>query len=213
MTHACECRLSHEQVRVVLTGGPGAGKTAALETARHRFCEHVEVLPESAGIVFSGGFPRHADGASRKAAQRAIYRVQRELERRVEEQRQASVVLCDRGTVDGMAYWPGAPHELLDDVGTTLDAELARYHAVVHMRTPGAHDYRGSALRIENAVDAHAIDEAIVRAWQAHPRRYYVDSTANFLEKIQRVLTLVREIVPVCCRPNHEPHARTVAET
>jgi len=37
---------------VVLTGGPGAGKTAFLEIARRNFCEHIAVLPEAASIVF-----------------------------------------------------------------------------------------------------------------------------------------------------------------
>ncbi|MBL0889768.1 MAG: hypothetical protein IBJ19_04065 [Gemmatimonadaceae bacterium] len=37
---------------MVLTGGPGAGKSAVLELARLFFCDHVRRLPEAAGIVF-----------------------------------------------------------------------------------------------------------------------------------------------------------------
>jgi len=55
----CECELSlHSPRLVVLTGGPGAGKTAVLELIRKSFCEHILVLPESASILFSGGFIR-----------------------------------------------------------------------------------------------------------------------------------------------------------
>lgn len=41
----CGC-AGHRHVtrQVVLTGGLGAGKTAVLDLARHRFCEHVRVL-------------------------------------------------------------------------------------------------------------------------------------------------------------------------
>lgn len=39
---------AHKRRRVVLTGGPGAGKTATLELIRQSFCEHVHVLPEAA---------------------------------------------------------------------------------------------------------------------------------------------------------------------
>lgn len=46
---ACPCKEPHERRRVVLTGGPGAGKTAVLELIRRSFCEHVKVLPEAAG--------------------------------------------------------------------------------------------------------------------------------------------------------------------
>lgn len=50
----CDCGDRHVPRRVVLTGGPGAGKTAVLELIRLFFCEHVKTLPEAAGIVFGG---------------------------------------------------------------------------------------------------------------------------------------------------------------
>lgn len=36
----------HGRRRVVLTGGPGAGKTAVLELVRQYFCKHIDVLPD-----------------------------------------------------------------------------------------------------------------------------------------------------------------------
>ena len=65
---ACECAEPHERRRVVLTGGPGAGKTAVLELIRQSFCTHVKVLPEAAGIVFGGGFPREDDAVQTRSA-------------------------------------------------------------------------------------------------------------------------------------------------
>lgn len=76
----CDCRERHTPRRVVLTGGSGAGKTAALELIRLFFCSHVRTLPEAASIVFGGRFPRSARPPLRQATQRAIYHVQRELE-------------------------------------------------------------------------------------------------------------------------------------
>jgi AAA domain len=103
---ACECIDVHKRRRVVLTGGPGAGKTALLELIRQSFCAHVKVLPEAASVVFGGGFPREDDPTCRRAAQRAIFYVQRELEIAGDSHNPA-IVLCDRGTLDGLAYWPG----------------------------------------------------------------------------------------------------------
>lgn len=200
--YACNCHATHSQKRIVLTGGPGAGKTAALEFAAHRFCEHVEVLPESASIVFGGGFPRRTDENARRAGQRTIFRVQRELERLAEDDGLAAVVLCDRGTLDGIAYWPGRRERYLEEVGVTLASELARYDAVIHLRTPPKESYRSSALRIENAVEAAAIDERIAQAWSGHPHQVFVDSANDFLKKLQDVIELIRAEVPVCCRPN-----------
>ena len=77
---ACACTIRHQRKRIVLTGGPGAGKTAVLELVRQQFCAHVQVLPEAAGIVFGGGFPRTGSLEWRRSAQRAIFFVQRELE-------------------------------------------------------------------------------------------------------------------------------------
>ncbi len=99
----CDCTQPHPRRRVVLTGGPGAGKTAVLALVRQSFCKHVTVLQESAGIVFGGGFPRGELAGVRQAAQRAIFYVQQELEAAAEAQNPA-ITLCDRGTIDGVAY-------------------------------------------------------------------------------------------------------------
>src|SRR5215813_10380542 len=73
MSASCGCNKTHARRRVVLTGRPSAGKTAVLELIRQRFCKHVKVLPESAGILFGGGFPRGDSVELRQAAQRAIF--------------------------------------------------------------------------------------------------------------------------------------------
>jgi len=196
---ACECRESHERRRVVLTGGPGAGKTAVLELIRHSVCLHVKILPEAAGIVFGGGFPRDREVEVRRAGQRAIFHVQKELERAADAL-QPAVVLCDRGTVDGLAYWSG-PDDFWDSLGTTLGEQLRHYDAVIHLRTPpgdGGYDH-SNPLRVESAEEARIIDERIAAAWSGHPRRFIVEPSADFLGKATRVLQLLRDEVPACC--------------
>jgi predicted ATPase len=196
----CECAEPHPQRRIVLTGGPGAGKTAVLEIMRKTLCQHVQVLPESASIVFGGGFPRGTEPGLRRAAQRAIFYVQRELEAAATAQNLA-IALCDRGTVDGLAYWQG-PEPFWPSVGTTLDEQLARYHAVIHLRTPtelGGYNHQ-NPLRVESAVEAMAVDARILEAWAKHPRRFEVEPTADFLAKARRVVELVRNELPPCCR-------------
>ncbi len=196
----CDCGETHTPLRVVLTGGPGAGKTAVLELIRQYFCVHVKVLPEAAGIVFGGGFPRGESRDLRQASQRAIFYVQRELEAAAEAARPA-IVLCDRGTVDGSAYWPG-PADLWSEVGTTLEAQLRRYHAVIHLRTPALESgyNHENPLRIESAREAAAIDSRIAHAWEGHPRRFIVDAADDFLTKASRALDLLRSEMPTCCR-------------
>lgn len=202
---ACECKEPHKRRRVVLTGGPGAGKTATLELIRQSFCEHVKVLPEAAGILFGGGFPRGGAPAIQRAAQRAIFFTQRELEAAADADN-AAIVLCDRGTVDGAAYWPG-PEEFWSAVGTTLDEQLRRYDAVIHLRTPKPESgyNQNNPLRIETAADAAAVDERILHAWEKHPRRFVLDATPDFLAKAARALEVLKGELPDCCRRHVVP--------
>lgn len=180
---------------VVLTGGPGAGKTAVLELVRLHFHERLAVLPESASIVFGGGFPRRDTPAAMRAAQRAIYHVQRELEALTrEEGRPGQLVVCDRGTLDGLAYWPGDAAAYWAELGTTQAAEFARYDAVIHLRTPSvARGYnQRNPLRIESARLAAEIDERILAVWREHPRRFVIESSDDFMVKIGRAMALIR---------------------
>lgn len=200
MRVTCDCRQTHTPVRIVLTGGPGAGKTAVLEVVRHYFCAHVHVLPEAAGVVFGGGFPRRQDAAAVRAAQRAIFAVQRELEM-VAETENPAIILCDRGTIDGGAYWPG-PDDLWTGVGTTLPAELQRYKAVIHLRCPAeqhGYDHR-NPLRVESAAQALDVDRRLLTLWATHPRRFVVEPTEHFLSKARAAIDLIRAELPACCR-------------
>lgn len=201
----CACKEPHQRRRIVLTGGPGAGKTAVLELIRQYFCAHVNVLLESAGIVFGGGFPRDASDGVRRASQRAIYYVQRELEAAAES-RNPAIVLCDRGTVDGAAYWPG-PEPLWSSVASSRETELARYDAVIHLRSPtvGNGYNHENPLRIESAEEAARIDLRIAREWEGHPRRFSIEATPDFLAKGRRALEILRRELPECCRAHVVP--------
>lgn len=199
----CRCRLTQQEVKlVVVTGGPGAGKTAVLEMARRSFCKHIAILPEAAGIVFGGGFPRLASEVGRCASQRAIYHVQREMESAaLGHASEIVVALCDRGTIDGEAYWPRTPADYWASLDTQPDAELRRYSAVVHLRTPALEQGfdHSNPLRVESAEQAAALDAKIAGAWAGHPRRIEVASTTDFLQKARVVLEIVRNELPACC--------------
>ncbi len=185
--------------RIVVTGGPGAGKTAILELARRDLCKHVEVLPESARIVFAGGFPRRADDAGLRGAQRAIFHVQDELERMGAGSENVGTLLCDRGTLDGLAYWPGAWDDYFAEIGSSHAAELARYDAVIHLRVPhAANGYHQDAVRRESEDQAQAIDGRLLEVWASHPRRIVVESIVDFVRKAQRALAVIRAELSCC---------------
>lgn len=195
----CTGRERHATKLVVLTGGPGGGKTAVLEIVRRAFCEHVAILPEAATILFGGGFPRARTAEGARATQRLVFGIQRELERAACEGGTFAVALCDRGTLDGLAYWPaGSPAEL----GIDRAAELHRYAAVIHLRPARAaagYD-RSNPARIETAEEALAVDARIEAAWDGHPKRFFVEAEGDFIAKVARAVALIRDEIPACCR-------------
>ncbi len=187
---------------VVLTGGPGAGKTAVLELARKYFCEHITVLPEAASIIFSGGFLRRETANAKMSAQRAIFHVQRELERIALEETNSPVVICDRGTLDGLAYWPNGDDRFFKEMNTTREQEFARYSAVIHLRPPNDQDgyNHQNPVRVESAHEAAEIDRKILKVWEKHPNRVVIESTPGFLEKAARAIQALKKELPSCCQ-------------
>lgn len=199
----CSCRdnLFNPQL-VVLTGGPGAGKTAVLEMAKKVLCKHVVILPEAASIVFGGGFWRLESNSARLAAQRAIFHVQVEMENLVKNEQKWALGLCDRGTLDSLAYWPASEKDFWEMSRSEAKKEYEKYLAVIHLRSPT--DLLGynqqNPLRTETAVQAKEIDQKIAQAWMGHPNYKVIDSAENFLTKAQTALKLISNYASECCR-------------
>jgi predicted ATPase len=202
-SHLCKCDQPHPVTKlVVLTGGPGAGKTAVLEMAKKQLCEHVAIFPEAASIVFGGGFWRLRSDAAQMASQRAIYDVQKEMETVVVGEKKWGLGLCDRGTLDGLAYWPRSETSFWDSLQTSKEAEFAKYQAVIHLRTPSAelgYNFQ-NPIRVETAKEAAKIDERIATIWSAHPNYHQIASAVSFLDKVHVALALIMAHVPECCR-------------
>lgn len=189
-----------DTLRIVLTGGPGAGKTAVLEMLKRLVCPHVAMLPEAAGILFGGGFWRLKSNTSRKAAQRAIYHVQTQSERLAEEESLFHSMVCDRGTLDGMAYWPDSLEDYLTDLKIDREQELKKYALVLHLKVPGKEDYNhANPLRTETHDQAIAIDERISQAWAGHPHRVVINHSKSFRDKANQAIGLILNELPECC--------------
>ena len=180
---------------IVITGGPGAGKSAVLEMSKKIFKGNTISLPEAASIIYGGGFLRLPSISARAAAQRAIYHVQHEMENVIQEEKQWTIGLCDRGTLDGLAYWPLPETEFWKNLNTSLAKEYARYHAVIHLHSPT--DQLGynhqNPLRIETAYEAHLLDEKIAQIWEKHSHYHSIKSNESFLVKAQIALDLIKQ--------------------
>jgi predicted ATPase len=189
--------------RLVLTGGPGGGKTTAADLFRRELGERVVIVPESATILFAGGFPRSELVEARRAAQTAVFHVQRNLEEVQSSLFPDRILLCDRGTIDGAAYWPKGGLDYFEAMGTTFEAELGRYDAVVFFETAaiaGASIEGGNPVRNETANEAIELDRRLRELWAHHPRFLLVPHTSSFLHKITTGLALLESIVAELAR-------------
>lgn len=187
-----------EKVRkIVLTGGPCAGKSTIADLVSRAFDGRLLVVPESASLLFRGGFPRWPDEKSRGALQTAIYYVQSEMEAAYESNAGGLSLLLDRGTIDGAAYWPKGPRDFFGAMGTTEERELARYDEVIYLESASELDYGVHRLRnpsrLETWTEARELDEKTRSIWSKHPRISVVPNRSAFSDKIFAVLELVEK--------------------
>lgn len=180
-------RKRNSRCRIVLTGGPGGGKTTAADLFRREIGERVVVVPESATMLFSGGFPRSQDELAVAAIQQAIFQLQRKLEDVQSILYPDRILLCDRGTVDGAAYFPGSPGKFFSSVGTSLEDELARYDGVLFFESAavgGMTIEGGNPIRNETMQEAVELDTRLRELWMHHPNFVLVRHDASFFKKI-----------------------------
>jgi predicted ATPase len=187
--------------RIVLTGGPGAGKTVVSTRVAQMFPDRFVKVPEAATQVYDLLKTRwdRLDVEGRRDVQRRIYHLQRRQEEEMSAAHPDKTLLLDRGTIDGSAYWPEGPEDYWRDLNTSSAAELARYDAVVWLQTaatiPGLYDADASnPCRFEQADAAIASGNLLRALWSGHPRMVEVGAFASLDGKIAAVVKAIEAL-------------------
>lgn len=202
-------------LRIAMSGGPGGGKTTAADMFRREIGDSVVVVPEAATMLFSGGFPRSESPQAIRAVQRAIFHVQRNLEDVQLALYPDRILLCDRGTIDGAAYWPGKQDEFFEMMGTTLERELSRYNAVLFFESAAVGNLGiegGNPTRTETLQEARDLDSKLRLLWGQHPNCFYIPHNPSFFKKITFSLALLENLVSAFVRDHDARIARRTAE-
>lgn len=184
--------------KIVLTGGPGGGKTTAADLFRRELGEKVVVVPEAATMLFSGGFPRTNEHEAVRYVQQAIYHVQTNIESVQSALYPERVLLCDRGTVDGGAYWKNGEADFFEYLETSLEDELSRYDAVIFFETAAVGNMSiegGNPCRKESIQEAIDLDRKLRSLWEKHPNFTHVKHNTSFTKKIMTGLWAIEEVL------------------
>ena len=213
--------MSEKKIKkIVLTGGPCAGKTTALVRINNHFSNlgyKVFSVPEVPTMVSGAGWNYLTDNHDfYYEGEKVILELQLAIEDKVERMaatlKEPCVIVCDRGAMDISAYIsPEMWEELTESCGTcTKELRNNRYDAVLHLvsAADGAEKYytvATNAQRYEQADEAglaiaRSLDKKIIQAWTGHPRLRVINNGDNFEHKMNRVL---KEIGAVLELPQH----------
>ena len=200
--------------KIVLTGGPCAGKTTALVRVIEHFNSRgfkVFCIPEVPTIYSLAGWNYLTPNRQLYfEGERAILETQLALEDHF--MRLASVcakpvlIVCDRGAMDISAYI--APEEwesICGEAGTNSNVLRERYDAVLHLvsAADGAEQYYTTATnstRYEKADEeglriARELDKKVIKAWTGHPHLRVINNHDDFERKMQRVLREISHVL------------------
>lgn len=194
-------------LKVVLTGGPCAGKSSVIEALAGSRSGEILVVPESATMLFENGFPAPGLQVSKmewrkhysSLFQERAYELRLYLEKTFEEvalRSGAKMLVCDRGILDGAAYVAGGREEFCATCKIRERETLERYDAVIHLESlatgaPELYSRQNNAFRRESLAEAAERELATRAAWADHPRYYMVSTTSTLEEKREVVLSIL----------------------
>lgn len=200
--------------KIVLTGGPCAGKTTALVKIVEYFSGYgykVFTIPEVPTLYSAGGWNYLTPNRQLYyQGERAILETQLAFEdqfsRLAEVCTKPVLVVCDRGTMDISAYMkPEEWEEITAMAGTNSNALRERYDAVLHLvsAADGAEQYyttATNATRYEQANEeglriARELDKKVIKAWTGHPHLRVINNHDDFENKLNRVLNEISKVV------------------
>ncbi|SHL15746.1 AAA family ATPase [Xylanibacter ruminicola] len=200
--------------KIVLTGGPCAGKTTALVKITEYFSGFgykVFNVPEVPTIYSTAGWNYLTPNRDLYyQGERAILETQLALENQfmklAEVCEKPVLIVCDRGAMDISAYIkPEEWDEITRMAGTNSNELRESYDAVLHLvsAADGAEQFyttATNATRYEQANEeglriARELDKKVIKAWTGHPHLRVINNHDDFENKLNRVLSEISKVV------------------
>ncbi len=197
--------------KIVITGGPCAGKTTAMSWIQNAFTRlgyTVLFVDETATQLISGGAMPWLSTSNRDF-QLHLIRLQMAKEKAFTDiartlKSDKVLIVCDRGIMDNCAYMTGQDFSwILTQLQTSKVALRDQYDAVFHLVTAarGAEKFytlANNQARTETIEQAVALDDKLISFWTGQPHFRVIDNSSGFEEKMLR---LIREITAFLGEP------------
>ena len=184
--------------KIVLTGGPCAGKTTAMNWIQNFFQKQgykVLFVPETATELITGGLTPW-ETKTNSDFQSILFDLQLEKEKLFEEgakklPNDKILIVCDRGILDNKAYMTKRDFDYLLKSKRLSEIKLRdSYDAVFHLVTAakGAKKYYNldNEARTETIEEASRLDDLLISSWTGHPHLRIIDNTCDFEEKMKK---------------------------
>ncbi len=187
--------------KIVITGGPCAGKTTAMSWIQNAFTQkgyRVLFVAETATELITGGIAPWTCRTNGEF-QKQLVQLQQEKEKIYEQAARIMdcdkvLIVCDRGALDNKAYMNDQEFAaVLDHLRTNETLLRDTYDAVFHLVTAakGAEEFYTTAnntARTETTEEAAALDDQLINAWTGHPHLRVIDNSTDFEEKMKRLI-------------------------
>ena len=195
--------------KIVLTGGPCAGKTTALVKVIEHFSSRgykVFTIPEVPTIFLQAGMDyltKNQDWfyEGEKSTLEIQLAFEDDFTRMAQTINGPVVIICDRGALDISAYLPTEMWEKITGLCNVTTQQLRdRYDAVLHLvsAADGAEQYYNTTsneVRTEGIEKARLLDRKVIQAWTGHPHLRVINNHDNFDTKINRVLKEISAVL------------------
>lgn len=197
-----------EITKIVITGGPCAGKSTAMSRIQTAFSElgyTVLFVPETASELITGGVAPWTCGTNRDyqicqmRLQGEKERIWRRAAKTMKDER--ILIVCDRGMMDNRAYMDDEEFAYVLDYFDTGEVELRdSYDAVFHLvsAAKGAEEFytkANNAARTETVEEAAALDDKLISAWTGHPHFRIIDNATCFDDKMNRLIAEIKSFL------------------
>ena len=187
--------------KIVLTGGPCAGKTTALNWISNYFSKRgytVLFVSETATELITNGVAPWTCKTNYDYQSYQV-RLQKIKEKIFEEAAKGMdaekiLIVCDRGMLDNKAYMKSVEFKrLMNDFHTNETKERDSYDAVFHLVSAAkgkeeVYTLANNAARTESLEEARKLDDKIIAAWTGHPHFRIIDNSTDFEGKLERLL-------------------------